>query len=131
MASHDNIGDFLTIIRNASSARKETCSADWSKVREGIANILKNAGYIADIAVEGEKAAKKVIITLKYVNEVPALTQIERVSKPGRRLYYSYTDIPRVLGGMGISILTTSSGILNDSDCRAKKAGGELICKVW
>lgn len=131
MASHDNIGDFLTIIRNASSARKDSCSASYSKMREGIANILKNAGYIAGFEVSGEKADKKIAITLKYVNEIPAITQIERVSKPGRRLYYTYTDIPRVLGGMGISILTTSSGIMNDTDCRAKKAGGELICKVW
>lgn len=131
MASHDNIGDYLTIIRNASSARKENCAASWSKVREGIATILKNAGYIADYQVSGEKAQKKIDITLKYVGDVPAITQIERVSKPGRRLYYSCTEIPRVLGGMGISILTTSRGIMNDTDCRANKAGGELICKVW
>lgn len=131
MASHDNIGDFLTIIRNASSARKDVCAASASNVREGIAKILKDSGYIADYSVAGEKADKKITITLKYVNEVPALTQIERVSKPGRRLYYSYTDVPRVLGGMGISILTTSRGILSDAQCRANKAGGELICKVW
>ena len=131
MASHDNIGDFLTIIRNASNARKETCSASYSKMREGIAAILKDAGYIAGFEVSGEKAEKQITVTLKYVNEIPAITQIERVSKPGRRMYYTYTDIPRVLGGMGISILTTSRGIMNDTDCRAKKAGGELICKVW
>ena len=131
MASHDNIGDFLTIIRNASSARKDVCSASYSKMREGIAGILKDTGYIAGVEVSGEKAEKQITVTLKYVNEIPAITQIERVSKPGRRMYYTYTDIPRVLGGMGISILTTSRGIMNDTDCRAKKAGGELICKVW
>lgn len=131
MASHDNIGDFLTIIRNASTARKDSCSAAFSKVREGIASILKSCGYIADYEVSGEKADKKITLTLKYVNDIPAITQIERISKPGRRMYYTYTDIPRVLGGMGISILTTSRGIMNDTDCRAQKAGGELICKVW
>lgn len=131
MASHDNIGDFLTIIRNASSARKDSCAASWSKIREGIAKILKAEGYIADYSVEGEKASKNINIVLKYVSEVPAITQIERVSKPGRRLYYSCNDIPRVLGGMGICILTTSRGVMNDKDCRANKAGGELICKVW
>lgn len=131
MATHDNIGDFLTIIRNASTSRKEKCSASWSKVREGIVNILKNEGYIADFSISGEKAEKKIEIVLKYVSEVPAITHIERVSKPGRRLYYQYREIPKVLGGMGISILTTSLGIMNDSDCRSKKAGGELICKVW
>lgn len=131
MASHDNIGDFLTIIRNASNARKESCSATWSNIREGIVKILKADGYIADYSVEGEKASKKIGITLKYVGETPAITQIERVSKPGRRLYYSCSDIPRVLGGMGVCILTTSRGVMNDKDCRANKAGGELICKIW
>lgn len=131
MASHDNIGDFLTIIRNASNARKDSCCASWSNIREGIVKILKDSGYIADFAVSGEKAEKKIEITLKYVGGVPAITQIERVSKPGRRLYYSCSDIPRVLGGMGISILTTSRGVLTDGDCRKNKAGGELICKVW
>ena len=131
MATHDSIGDFLTIIRNASSAGKEACSASWSKIREGIAKILKEEGYIADFAVDGDKAQKKLTITLKYSNEVPAITKIERVSKPGRRLYYSCTDIPRVLGGLGISILTTSRGVLSDKEARANKAGGELICKVW
>lgn len=131
MASHDNIGDFLTIIRNASSAGKPSCSASWSKIREGIAKILKEGGYIASFEVSGEKASKKIDIALKYTKEVPAITAIERVSKPGRRLYYSCSDIPRVLGGMGISILTTSRGVMNDAECRANKAGGELICKVW
>ncbi len=132
MASHDSIGDFLTIIRNASSASKDTCSASYSKVREGIANILKDEGFIDAVAITGEKVSeKKLVIKLRYVDGVSALTEIERISKPGRRLYYEYRDIPRVIGGMGISILTTSKGILKDADCRAKKAGGELICKVW
>lgn len=131
MASHDNIGDFLTIIRNASAAGKDTCIASCSNIREGIAKILKAEGYIADYAVDGEKAQKKITITLKYSNGVAAITKIDRVSKPGRRLYYSCTDIPRVLGGMGISILTTSRGVLSDKEARANKAGGELLCKVW
>ncbi len=132
MASHDSIGDFLTIIRNASRAGKESCSANYSKVREGIANILKEEGYINAVEITGEKVAEKQVkITLRYVDGVPALTEIERISKPGRRLYNEYRDIPRVIGGMGICILTTSKGIMKDSDCRAKKAGGELICKVW
>jgi len=132
MASHDSIGDFITIIRNASRAGKETCQASYSKVREGIANILKDEGYINGVEIVGEKPAeKKVVVTLRYVDGIPAVTEIERISKPGRRLYFQYRDIPRVIGGMGISILTTSQGILKDADCRAKKAGGELICKVW
>ncbi len=130
MATHDSIGDFLTIVRNASRAGKETCTAQWSKLREGIVSILKDEGYIASFEVSGD--VKKVItITMKYVDGVPAITGITRESTPGCRQYYEYRSIPRVLNGMGISILTTSKGILKDSDCRTKKAGGEILCKVW
>lgn len=131
MATHDSIGDFLTIIRNASKAGKESCKAQHSKLREGIAAILKDEGYIASYEVTGEKAEKAINIVLKYVGGVPALTNISRVSTPGCRSYFQYREISRVLNGMGISILTTSKGILKDSECRAKKVGGEIICKVW
>ncbi len=130
MATHDSIGDFLTIVRNASRANKETCKAQWSKIREGIASILKDEGYIADYAVSGD-VKKEIVITLKYVDGVPAITGISRESKPGCRQYFEYRSIPRVLNGMGISILTTSKGVLKDADCRAQKAGGEMLCKVW
>ncbi len=131
MATHDSIGDFLTIVRNASAAGKDSCSAQWSKIREGIAAILKEEGYISDYEVSGEKAEKKIKLTMKYVNGVSSLTGIVRVSTPGCRQYYEYRNIPRVINGMGISILTTSQGILKDSQCRAKKVGGEMLCKVW
>ena len=131
MATHDSIGDFLTIVRNASAAGKDSCSAQWSKIREGIAAILKEEGYISDYEVSGEKAEKKIKLTMKYVNGVSSLTGIVRVSTPGCRQYYEYRNIPRVINGMGISILTTSQGILKDSQCRAKKIGGEMLCKVW
>ncbi len=130
MATHDSIGDFLTIVRNASRAGKESCTAQWSKIREGIVSILKDEGYIAGYEITGD--VKKVItITMKYVDGVPAITGISRESTPGCRQYYEYRSIPRVLNGMGISILTTSKGVLKDSDCRTKKAGGEILCKVW
>jgi len=130
MATHDSIGDFLTIVRNASRAGKESCTAQWSKIREGIVSILKDEGYIAGYEITGD--VKKVItITMKYVDGVPAITGISRESTPGCRQYYEYRSIPRVLNGMGISILTTSKGVLKDSDCRVKKAGGEILCKVW
>jgi len=131
MSTHDSIGDFLTIIRNASKAGKDSCTAQWSRIREGIASILKDEGYIAEFEVSGEKAAKEIKVTLKYRDGVASLTGIDRVSTPGCRRYYEYRSIPRVLNGMGISILTTSCGVLKDSDCRAKKVGGELLCKVW
>ncbi len=130
MATHDSIGDFLTIIRNASRARKESCSAQWSKIREGIASILKDEGYITDYEVSGD-VKKTITITMKYLDGVPAITGISRESTPGCRQYFEYRSIPRVLNGMGISILTTSQGVLKDADCRAKKAGGEMLCKVW
>lgn len=131
MATHDSIGDFLTILRNASTAGKDTCTAQWSKIREGIAAILKDEGYIASFEVSGEKAQKVITINMKYMGGVSALTGITRVSTPGCRMYYEYRNIPRVLNGMGISILTTSKGVLKDADCRAQKVGGEILCKVW
>lgn len=130
MATHDSIGDFLTIVRNASKAGKETCSAQWSKIREGIASILKDEGYIASYEIKGD-VKKEMVITLKYVDGIPAITGISRESKPGCRQYFEYRGIPRVLNGMGISILTTSKGVLKDTDCRAQKVGGEILCKVW
>ena len=129
MAVHDTIGDFLTNIRNASRAGKESCSVSYSKLRVGIAGILKEEGYIKDFAVSEDK--RSLTVELKYVDDVPAITGIQRHSKPGRRLYCGYQDIPRVLGGLGISILTTSRGILKDRDARRQKVGGELVCKVW
>ncbi len=131
MATHDSMGDFLTIIRNASAAGKNSCSAQWSKIREGIAAILKEEGYISSYEVGGEKSGKKIKLTMKYVNGVPSLTGIVRVSTPGCRRYYEYRKIPRVINGLGISILTTSKGILKDSQCRSQKIGGEILCKVW
>ncbi len=131
MATHDSIGDFLTIIRNASAAGKESCATQWSKMREGIASILKSEGYISSYEVGGDPKKRVITLKMKFVNGVPALTGIVRVSKPGCRLYHEYRDIPRVLNGLGIAILTTSRGILKDSECRAKKVGGEIICKVW
>ncbi len=131
MATHDSIGDFLTMIRNASAAGKESLSTQWSKMREGIAKILKEDGYISSYEVSGDAGKKVISINLKYVGGVPAIAGISRVSKPGCRIYFEYRSIPRVLNGMGISILTTSQGILKDTDCRSKKVGGEIICKVW
>jgi len=129
MAVHDTIGDFLTVIRNASLAGKESCSVTYSKLRVGIARILKDEGYIKDFRVNNGETSLE--IDLKYVDEIPAITGLQRHSKPGRRLYCSYEDIPRVLGGLGVSILTTSRGILKDRDARRQKVGGEVVCKVW
>ena len=132
MAVHDTIGDFLTIIRNASAARKDICVTQHSKMRAAISLILKEEGYIQDFA-EGEdkKGFKTLEISLKFVGDTPAITGIERHSKPGRRLYYGADEIPRVLGGLGVSILTTSKGVVRAQKARKMGVGGELICKVW
>jgi len=132
MAVHDTIGDFLTIIRNASAARKDGCSIQASKMRIAIAAILKDEGYIADYG-EGRdaKGFKTLSIRLKYVDDTPAITGIERHSTPGRRLYYGAREIPRVLGGLGVAILTTSKGVMRARDARENGVGGELVCKVW
>lgn len=128
----DTIGDFLTIIRNAYKAEKDTCNARYSRMHRHIARILKEEGYISDFA-EGtdERGHKNLVIQLKYVGNTPALRGIKRVSRPGRRMYYGATEIPRTLGGLGTGILTTSKGILKDRDARRENVGGELICAVW
>lgn len=132
MAVHDTIGDFLTIIRNASMARKDVCISQYSKMRSAIASILKQEGYITDFA-EGQdnRGFKTLKINLKFVGDTPAISGLERHSKPGRRLYYSVNDIPRVLGGLGVAILTTSKGVIRAREARKLGVGGELICKVW
>lgn len=132
MAVHDTIGDFLTIIRNGSSARKEICVTQHSKMRAAIASILKDEGYIKDFA-EGTDARgfKTIELHLKFVGDTPAITGIERHSKPGRRLYYGCSEIPRVLGGLGLAILTTSKGVMRAREARENGVGGELVCKVW
>lgn len=128
----DPISDFLTRIRNASKAGLAECTAPHSNVKSGLARILKNEGYIRDCS-EGtdERGHKTVVVQLKYVDSTPAITNLRRLSTPGRRLYYGYTEIPRVLNGLGISILSTSKGLMKDQDARRQKLGGELICSIW
>jgi len=132
MAVHDTIGDYLTIIRNASSARKKSCTTQHSKMRAAIAAILKTEGYIHDFSEgQDEKGFKTITLKLKFAGTTPAITGIERHSTPGRRLYYGCKDIPRVLGGLGVAILTTSKGVMRARDAREAGVGGELVCKVW
>jgi small subunit ribosomal protein S8 len=128
----DPISDFLTRIRNASLAGKAECSAQHSKMKAGIAKILLEEGFIRGFEDrQDERGHKQIVVALKYVDGTPALMGIKNVSKPGCRLYYKYADIPRVLGGLGVGILTTSQGVLNDRKARQNKVGGELICSVW
>ena len=128
----DPISDFLTRLRNASKARLDECASPHSRIKESIASILKAEGYISDYRDGAdERGHKTLIVKMKYVAGAPVVTGLERASTPGRRIYHKYTEIPRVLNGLGISILSTSKGLMKDADCRREKAGGELICNVW
>lgn len=127
----DPISDFITVIRNAYRAGKETCETRYSKIHMRIAEILQEEGYIRSVEKVEQDKKQYLRIELKYVDESPALTGIKRVSRPGRRLYFQSRDIPRTLGGLGIGILTTSRGILKDRDARREKVGGEMICAIW
>ena len=128
----DPISDFLTRLRNSSMARQDACVSPHSQLKAAIAAILKAEGYVADFG-DGKDAAghKTLVVKMKYVDGAPAITGITRVSTPGRRIYCSHTEIPRVLNGLGIAIISTSRGVLKDADCRRHKAGGELLCNVW
>ena len=132
MSVHDSIGDFITVIRNAGSAGKSTCSYPHSNLRVGIAKILKDRGFLEDLS-EGtsDKGVKNIDIQLKYVNGEHAIRGISRISTPGRRSYCGYREIPQILGGLGISILSTPQGIMDDKSARNNKLGGELLCSVW
>jgi len=128
----DPISDFLTRLRNASKAKLDDCVIPHSKLKESVAAILKAEGYIADHGNGADAQGHKTLgVKMEYVEGAAAITGVTRVSTPGRRLYYSYTEIPRVLNGLGIAILSTSKGLMKDADCRRNKAGGELLCNVW
>jgi small subunit ribosomal protein S8 len=128
----DPISDFLTRLRNASKAKLDDCVIPHSKLKENILVILKAEGYVVDYTTGSDaNSHKTLVVKMKYVDGSPAITGLTRVSTPGRRLYFSYTDVPRVLNGLGIAIVSTSRGVMKDADCRRNKAGGELLCNVW
>ncbi|MGC9356704.1 MAG: 30S ribosomal protein S8 [Anaerolineae bacterium] len=131
----DPIADMLTRIRNALMARHDVTSMPSSKIKVAIAKILKDEGYIEDYKVVEEKPQPTLLIKLKYVGEGKyqrsVITELKRVSKPGRRLYTSVKDIPWVRSGMGIAILTTPKGVLTGQQARRLQVGGEIICYVW
>jgi small subunit ribosomal protein S8 len=132
MSFTDPIGDMLTRIRNASSARHEKVLVPKSRLKVRIAEVLKEEGFIKDFVVHQDGTQGAITILLKYsADREPAISDIKRVSKPGLRRYVPNDSIPRVLNGMGIAILSTSNGVLVDREARKQKVGGELICTVW
>lgn len=128
----DPISDFLTRIRNASSAGKDECVSPHSKMKAEIARILQEEGFIAGSSeAQDENGHKTLVVQLKYVEGEPSINGLERVSRPGLRLYSKSADIPRVLNGLGVCILTTPKGMMKDRDARRQKIGGEMVCNVW
>ncbi len=130
MSINDPIGDFLTRIRNGQMARKKTIISPSSTVRVDIAAVLKDEGYIADYAVATEGKKKTITVTLKYFQGKPVIERIDRISTPSLRVYKARADVPKILGGLGVCILTTPQGVLSDKKARAAGIGGEVICVV-
>jgi len=132
MTMTDPIADMLTRVRNANSAHKDTVSMPFSKLKSNIAEILQAEGYIASFAVEDAEVGKTLTIDLKYgPNRERSIAGLRRVSKPGLRVYAKSTNLPKVLGGLGVAIISTSSGLLTDKQCANKGVGGEVLAYVW
>lgn len=130
--SIDTLGDFLTIIRNGVLSSKRHVVAPHSKIKQEIASILKSEGFIRDFLVEqNENGHQQIKITLKYVDNESVIHEITRISTPGRRNYKGVASIDPVIGGLGISILTTNRGVITNKKARQLKVGGEVICTVW
>ncbi|QEL66209.1 small subunit ribosomal protein S8 [Oryzomicrobium terrae] len=130
MAMSDPIADMLTRIRNAQMAEKAEVEMPSSKLKVAIAKVLKDEGYIEDFAVRGEAEKPLLQIGLKYYAGRPVIERIERVSRPGLRVYKGSQDIPRVLNGLGVAIVSTPKGVMTDRKARAAKVGGEVLCVV-
>ncbi len=131
MSLSDPLGDMLTRIRNGQHARKATIKSPASKLRSNVLEVLKREGYIRDYSAEGIAAKAEIQIELKYHEGEPVIKEIDRVSKPGRRVYSKVADLPRVYNGLGISILSTPQGIMSDNEARAANVGGEILCRVF
>ncbi len=130
----DPIADMLARLRNAALARHDVARIPASKLRKAVAELLKAEGYVADVRQEewGPKKYPTLTVTLKYGQDRKcAFAGMRRVSRPGRRVYVGYQDIPRVLSGLGVSVLSTSHGVITDKEARSRKLGGELLCEVW
>ena len=132
MSCSDPIADMLTCIRNASTAGLPATEVGHSRLKAEVARILKKEGYITDVATTEREGKKVLRVTLKYdYNEKPIIQQLRRVSRPGLRRYVGAADIPRVRGGMGTVVLSTSRGLMSDREARAARVGGEVLCQVW
>ncbi len=126
----DPISNMLTSIRNATRVTLPTVEIPHSKIKESLAKILKSEGYVSEVAIEG-KLPKKIKLNLKYQGMKRVIEGLKRISTPGLRRYVGATEIPRVRGGLGVAIVSTSEGLMTDSSARRKNIGGELLCYIW
>ncbi len=131
MVMTDPIADMLTRIRNATTARDKAVEVPFSKIKQELAKILKEEGYIQDQEFVDDGKQGTIRIHLKYVGKENAISGIKRISKPGLRVYAQKHEIPKVLGGLGIAVLSTSKGIMTDRKARVEGVGGEVICYLW
>ncbi|MEB3224304.1 MAG: 30S ribosomal protein S8 [Synechococcus sp.] len=133
MAANDTISDMLTRIRNACMVQHENTIVPMTRMTRNIAEVLKDEGFIENYTEAGEGVEKHLVISLKYKgrDRQPIIQKLQRVSKPGLRVYSNHKDLPRVLGGIGIAIISTSKGVMTDRQARKEGIGGEILCYVW
>ncbi len=127
----DPIGDMLIRIKNAQLAKHEQLTLPHSNLKEAIAKLFVKENYIEKVEVKEKKPQSELVLTLRYVDGLAGITGMERISKPGRRLYAKSGQIPQTLNGYGITIVSTSKGVMTDDEARKKNVGGELLCKIW
>jgi small subunit ribosomal protein S8 len=130
MSMTDPIADFLTRIRNGQLSGKPEIAAPASRIKLALAKVLKDEGYIEDFAVDGDSKKPTVKVRLKYYQGRPVIDRLERVSRPGLRVYKAKDELPKILGGMGVAIISTSQGVMSDREARAAGHGGEVLCIV-
>lgn len=130
---NDTIADMLTRVRNANLARHQVVQVPATKMTKNIANVLQQEGFVQSVEEIGDSLAKQLLISLKYKGKTrePVITALKRISTPGLRVYANQKELPRVLGGLGIAVISTSKGVMTDSNARSQNLGGEVLCYIW
>ncbi len=127
----DPISDMLTRVRNAQRANKEQVAIPYSKAKERILKVFADEGFVGDMQVEGEAAQKKLVVKLKYFEGRPVIETVERISRPGLRIYRGKDELPRINAGLGVAVISTPQGVMSDRAARAAGQGGEVLCKIY
>ena len=130
---NDTRADMLTRVRNANLARHQVVQVPATKMTKNIANVLQQEGFVQSVEEVGDNLAKQLLISLKYKGKTrePVITALKRISTPGLRVYANQKELPRVLGGLGIAVISTSKGVMTDSNARSQNLGGEVLCYIW